>query len=152
MNAKALCTASTAATPGSAAGSGGCLCGNDLVAVAQGEFCGIKADNNGLKMPTATCPSANNKNNGQAAAGAACNCGTEALVPVTATQYCEVKTGVTTGRMNAKALCTASTAATPGSAAGSGGCLCGNDLVAVAQGEFCGIKADNNGLKMRTPN
>merc|ERR1719274_396471 len=137
MNAKALCTPSTAATPGSAAGGTGCLCGNDLVAVGAAEYCGIKANGNGLAMPKATCASAGNKNNGGAVAGGTgCNCGTEALVPVSATEYCEVKATVTTGRMNAKALCTPSTAATPGSAAGGTGCLCGNDLVAVGAAEF----------------
>merc|ERR1719399_1094408 len=100
-------------------------------------------------MPKATCASAGNKNNGGAVAGGTgCNCGTEALVPVSATEYCEVKATVTTGRMNAKALCTPSTAATPGSAAGGTGCLCGNDLVAVGAAEFCGIKANGNGLAM----
>merc|ERR1711871_1865313 len=96
MNAKALCTPSTTATPGSAAGGTGCLCGNDLVAVGAAEFCGIKANGNGLAMPKATCASAGDKNNGkEVVGGTGCNCGTEALVPVSATEYCYAVNGQT---------------------------------------------------------
>merc|ERR1712100_787961 len=148
--AKVKCTPSTAAGAGYAAPTGGCLCGSDNVAVAAGKFCGIKAAGTGLEMPTITCPTA--KTDGLSSPAAACNCGTEALVPVTTSEWCTVGGWLTTdtGTKRAKVKCTPSTAAGAGAAAPTGGCLCGSDNVAVAAGKFCGIKAAGTGLEMPT--
>merc|ERR1711959_410106 len=98
-------------------------------------------------MATATCPTA--KTNGLSTPTAACNCGTQAAVPITNAEYCEVKTAVTGGKI-AKVKCTPSTAAGAGYVAPTGGCLCGSDDVAVAAGAWCGLKADGTGLSMAT--
>merc|ERR1711871_1931852 len=110
--AKKKCTPSTAATPGGdsiKAPSGGCLCGSDDAAVAENKWCGIKTDGTGLQMDTVTCSGANVVA-GKASPGAACNCGTNAAVPITTSEFCEVKTGVV-GTKLAKIKCTDSTAA-----------------------------------------
>jgi len=96
-------------------------------------------------MDTITCASADTT--GKATQTAACNCGTNALVPVTAAEFCEVKTGVV-GEKLAKIKCTQSTAASPDHAAVTGGCLCGSNDVDVAQTKFCGHKTDGTGLQM----
>jgi len=101
-------------------------------------------------VDAAVCPTA--KSTGAAKPTAACNCGTEALVAVTTDQYCQVKTGVTTGRMNTKAPCTVNTAAAPAAAAtAAGGCFCGDDLVDVAENKYCIIKANGNGVQVDNP-
>merc|ERR1712100_709352 len=90
--AKIKCTASDAAGNGVVSPTGGCLCGSNDVDVAATKWCGIKTDGTGLQMDTITCASADTT--GKATQTAACNCGTNALVPVTAAEFCEVKTGV----------------------------------------------------------
>merc|ERR1712159_176039 len=144
--AKVKCTPSTGA--GAVAPTGGCLCGSDDVAVAAGAWCGLKADGTGLSMATATCPTA--KTDGRTSPAATCNCGTQTAVPVTDSEFCEVKTGVT-GTKLAKVKCTPSTAAAPGGdsiKSGGGGCLCGSDDVDLAANKWCGIKAAGTGVQM----
>merc|ERR1711959_155131 len=148
--AKLKCTPSTAAGAGAAAPTGGCLCGSDDVAVSAGAWCGIKTDGSGLSMATATCPTA--KTNGLTSPTAACNCGTNAAVPITTSEFCEVKTGVVGGKL-AKVKCTPTPAATPGGdsiKSPSGGCLCGSNDVDLAANKWCGIKTDGTGLQMDT--
>merc|ERR1712151_809086 len=87
------------------------------------------------------------KSNGQSSPDAACNCGTNARVPISTNEFCEVKYGVT-GTKLAKIKCTPSTAGNPGSPSPTGGCLCGSDDVAVAGYKYCGVKADGTGLEM----
>merc|ERR1719502_1292625 len=79
---------STAANPGAAVPTPGCSCGWDKVAVPAGKFCGLRADGRGLMMPDRACSAA--ITDGKAAATAACNCGTESLVPISAGQFCLV--------------------------------------------------------------
>merc|ERR1711959_618812 len=131
--AKLKCTPSTAAGAGAVAPTGGCLCGSDDVAVSAGAWCGIKTDGSGLSMATATCPTA--KTNGLTSPTAACNCGTNAAVPITTSEFCEVKTGVVGGKL-AKVK------------SPSGGCLCGSDDVDLAANKWCGIKAAGTGVQL----
>merc|ERR1711871_645788 len=127
MKTKVQCTPSTAAAAGTAAAAAGCLCGSDGVAIAENKFCGIKTDGTGLQMDTATCPT--NVLDGKTNPSAACNCGTNAAVPVTTAQWCLVPANSVVGAMKTKVQCTPSTAAAAGTAAAAAGCLCGSDGV-----------------------
>jgi len=98
-------------------------------------------------MPTITCPTA--KLDGKSSPSNACNCGTEALVPITTSEFCTVGTG-NTGTKAAKIVCTPSTAGGAGVVSPNGGCLCGSDNVDTAAGSYCGLKADGTGLVMPT--
>merc|ERR1711939_84576 len=94
MKDKIQCTPTKADGTGSAAPTAGCFCGSDQQTVTDGKFCGIKGDGKGIQLNSATCPAA--KTDGLSTVGTACNCGTEGVAAVTATQYCLVTTGVTT--------------------------------------------------------
>merc|ERR1711871_1450188 len=98
-------------------------------------------------MPTITCPTA--KLDGKSSPSAACNCGTEALVAISTSEFCSVGTG-NTGTKTGLPLCTASTAGGAGAVSPTGGCLCGSNGVVVAAGSYCGLKADGTGLVMPT--
>merc|ERR1711871_847822 len=148
MKTKVQCTPSTAAAAGTAAAAAGCLCGSDGVAIAENKFCGVKTDGTGLQMDTATCPT--NVLDGKTNPSAACNCGTNAAVPVTTAQWCLVPANSVVGAMKTKVQCTPSTAAAAGTAAAAAGCLCGSDGVAIAENKFCGVKTDGTGLQMDT--
>merc|ERR1711871_1329447 len=136
---KPVCTPSKADGTGAVAPTGGCLCGSDYASVAATKYCGLKTDGTGLEMPTITCPAA--KTNGLSSPAAACNCGTNALVPVTTAQFCVITTGVV-GAKKDKVLCTPSKADGTGAVAPTGGCLCGSDFASVAATKYCGLKTD----------
>merc|ERR1719506_2926609 len=144
---KIKCTPSTAGGAGVVSPTGGCLCGSDKVDTAAGSYCGLKAAGTGLVMPTITCPTA--KVDGKSSPAAACNCGTETLVPITTSEFCEVKTA-STGTKLTKIKCTPSTAAGAGAVSPTGGCLCGSGDTDTAAASYCGLKAAGTGLVMPT--
>jgi len=143
MKDKIQCTPTKADGTGSAAPSAGCYCGTNQQAVTDGKWCGIKADGSGIQLNTATCPTA--KTNGLSTVGTACNCGTEGVAAVTATQYCVVTSGVT-GVMKTKPVCAGDGSGTTQNTV-DGGCLCGNAFANVADDKWCYIKADGAGVQ-----
>merc|ERR1712100_543294 len=133
--AKIKCTQSTAASPDHAAVTGGCLCGSNDVDVAQTKFCGHKTDGTGLQMDKLACTTANG--NGKDAVGTACNCGTNALVPVAATEFCYITSGVVGVKLTVKQCSKNNANEADGTTAATTDCACGSTASALKGCGFC---------------
>merc|ERR1712100_757515 len=133
--AKIECTQSTAASPDHAAVTGGCLCGSNDVDVAQTKFCGHKTDGTGLQMDKLACTTANG--NGKDAVGTACNCGTNALVPVAATEFCYITWGVVGVKLTVKQCSKNSANQADGTTVAATDCACGSTASALKGCGFC---------------